>query len=293
MSVVATYQAPYFTGSIVTFEPAGDAVQNGSNMPDYTRFCTDCHNPNNTIYSTNPRLPGTPRNLRSVDWSSMGDKHGQADGNPDNLKEPYRAKAAGGANVTVGCLDCHEPHGSVTNLYLLRTYINGQAAAYTSETDAAIAGFCGASCHASWHGPKGGGKACSDCYQHDCRHEVFRHLVRHLLHGRLAGPRLFYQRDYLREHRVLADLCGLYPEEAALVYRRADDLASRSLVDGYALARYCGFINRRRAVDHVPVGGYPLARPDEEQVAFCDLFYWHFDFLPVLYDAGLPWLEVQ
>jgi hypothetical protein len=58
------YQAPYRYGSTEAYEPDGSGATNGSNLPDYVSFCSDCHNATNEIYSST-----LGRYLRKVDWS--------------------------------------------------------------------------------------------------------------------------------------------------------------------------------------------------------------------------------
>jgi hypothetical protein len=168
-SAAGDYQAPFWFGRTDRFEPANDSVQDGSNLPDYNRLCTDCHNQYNTIYSENPRLPGTPRNLRKINWTPVdgvvtADAHGAYDGTPNRIQPPYSDNVS---NITLGCLDCHEPHGSTTNIYLIRTSVNGAAVSLTAETDAQWLDFCQASCHGSRHGSRHDNKrGCPNCHYH-------------------------------------------------------------------------------------------------------------------------------
>ncbi|OGQ99181.1 MAG: hypothetical protein A2521_08800 [Deltaproteobacteria bacterium RIFOXYD12_FULL_57_12] len=130
MSQNTTYAAPYSTFGAGR-EPAGAGTGTGSDMPDYVGFCTDCHNATNTIYST--RKGG---NLRFIDWSVNGDKHGgrvfldsnmYPVGYVDTLtiRAPYVASPPpSGINYVLSCLDCHEPHGS-SNIRLIRRRVNG------------------------------------------------------------------------------------------------------------------------------------------------------------------------
>lgn len=58
------YHAPYWYGSTTQYEPDGSTTTDGSNVPDYVTFCSDCHNSTNTIYSST-----LGRNLEKIDWS--------------------------------------------------------------------------------------------------------------------------------------------------------------------------------------------------------------------------------
>jgi hypothetical protein len=187
------YHAPYRYGFTTTYEPDGSGTTDGSNLPDYVTFCSDCHNATNDIYSTS-----LERDLRKVGWSQTsrscegypaGDYHGSiprcfgVDGNTDMgcgcsepncsnwgyLKGPYYT--ADDANFILCCTDCHEPHGAVngdnsTIPYLLRKTVNGHynksapgPEPWTWEKE-----FC-QSCHEhNWH--CGGPGSCLDCHYH-------------------------------------------------------------------------------------------------------------------------------
>ncbi|OGQ94533.1 MAG: hypothetical protein A2521_05015 [Deltaproteobacteria bacterium RIFOXYD12_FULL_57_12] len=128
MSQNTTYVAPYSTFGAGR-EPGAAGAGDGSDMPDYAGFCTDCHNATNVIYST--RKLG---NLRFIDWSATGDKHGgrnYVDSNMYAVPLPYVDKldarapyGTTGTNYVLSCLDCHEPHGS-SNIRLIRRRVNG------------------------------------------------------------------------------------------------------------------------------------------------------------------------
>jgi hypothetical protein len=113
----ANYQAPFRFGSTTTYEPDGSTTQDGSNLADFSTFCSDCHNASNIIYSTN-----LGRNLRTINWDI--EKHGR--GNADTSlcgDNPYPSGGSGLGKV-LSCLDCHEPHGS-PNAFLIRQEVNG------------------------------------------------------------------------------------------------------------------------------------------------------------------------
>lgn len=144
MSKNTTYLAPYSTFGAGR-EPGASGAGDGSDMPDYVAYCTDCHNATNTIYST--RKGG---NLRFIDWSATGDKHGArsyVDSNMYANPLPYVDKldarapyGTTGTNYVLSCLDCHEPHGS-SNIRLIRRRVNGANLANAITTyDPGIAG---------------------------------------------------------------------------------------------------------------------------------------------------------
>ena len=141
ISVSGIYQAPYYVGGS-NYEPANDGTADGSNMPDYVTFCTDCHNTTDTIFST-----PLNRNLMPIDWSAGGDKHGgypahfndsggldyhmQGGEEGVGLRVPYDDAAAKDpddpCNYVLSCTDCHEPHGAEGRSFLLRRYMNGES----------------------------------------------------------------------------------------------------------------------------------------------------------------------
>ena len=109
-----SYQAPYRYGTS-TYEPDGSTITDGSNLTDFVTFCTDCHSPSNTIYSST-----LGRELKKINWNS--EKHGlaSADGAID-VNAPYSSTLG----KVLSCTDCHEPHGSPNN-FLIRPMVNGQ-----------------------------------------------------------------------------------------------------------------------------------------------------------------------
>jgi len=160
------YLAPYWWGS-TNHEPANNATSDGSNLPNYVRLCTDCHNDYNTIYSTNARLPGAPRNIRKISWKTSSafvtpDGHGALKG--DGLVYA-RAPYSNGCKLTLCCTDCHEPHGSKNNIYLVRSSVNKAAISVPSTSDASWQSFCFSACHTrATHGS--GKSGCANCHYH-------------------------------------------------------------------------------------------------------------------------------
>ncbi|MBU0967632.1 MAG: hypothetical protein KKA54_14770 [Proteobacteria bacterium] len=160
------YLSPYWWGS-TNHEPANSTTSDGSNLPNYVRLCTDCHNQYNTINSTNPRLPGSPRAIRKLSWKTAAagvnpDGHGELDGGTIVYAiAPYTS----GTNMTLNCTDCHEPHGSPNNVYLVRSSINKVAISVPDEADAALQSFCFTACH-SQATHTSSRNHCGNCHYH-------------------------------------------------------------------------------------------------------------------------------
>ena len=122
-----SYQSPYWYGS-TNYEPNNSTTYDGTNLPDYNTFCTDCHNATNTISST---VLGT---LKKIDWattggdSAGGDKHGKNVATTNICVDPpYNSTSScttTGLGKVLSCLDCHEPHGA-PNIMLIRKEVNG------------------------------------------------------------------------------------------------------------------------------------------------------------------------
>ncbi|NPA40597.1 MAG: cytochrome c3 family protein [Thermodesulfobacteria bacterium] len=138
------YQPPYYYNS-TNLEPDGASsvasVQAGKTI-DYVTFCTDCHNPNNQIYSTElANLRGNGSVIK-IDWSVEKHGKGAADGTIDMLP-PYSNASIG--QYVLSCLDCHEPHGS-PNLFLIRREVNGKMLGKTITSILDIGWLC-RNCH--------------------------------------------------------------------------------------------------------------------------------------------------
>ncbi len=122
------YQSPYYyyTVSPTFYEPDGNSIADGSNLPNYVAFCTDCHNSNYTTIVSAQRNSFTNNYeggyLLYPNWNSDKVAHGTADGkkNDTDRKNPYRQDK----NYVLSCLDCHEPHGAPNGL-LIRKEVNG------------------------------------------------------------------------------------------------------------------------------------------------------------------------
>ncbi|MEW6288277.1 MAG: hypothetical protein AB1545_00320 [Thermodesulfobacteriota bacterium] len=160
------YMSPYWWGS-TNHEPANSATSDGSNLPNYVRLCTDCHNEYNTINSTNPRLPGTPRAIRKLSWETAAagvnpDGHGELDGDTiAYARGPYTS----GTTMTLNCTDCHEPHGVPNNIFLIRRSINKAAITTTDTTNTSWQSLCYNACHTrATHAWNRG--TCYNCHYH-------------------------------------------------------------------------------------------------------------------------------
>ena len=169
----AYYQAPYSNTSPVEYEPDGSTTQPaggwGSNMPDYVTFCLDCHS--NAVASTTQG-----RNLVAIDWSATGDIHGGRPRTGTCSWENHSGFAAAGtglkvpyvettANYVLSCTDCHEPHGSAGDAFLLRGFINGEAVAHPAAPNNYAAGYWASvceKCHTEVEGSYASMGSCND-----------------------------------------------------------------------------------------------------------------------------------
>jgi hypothetical protein len=147
------YQAPYWS-SPTYFEPfSTNTITNGSNLPDYVSFCTDCHDADNVIASTT-----LGENLKTIDWETLGtgesggDKHGKKVATQDgaggyvNMVEPYDSAWGSSNGLVLACTDCHEPHGA-PNVMLTRGTVNGSTVSgITSYSTTNWTNLC-ARCH--------------------------------------------------------------------------------------------------------------------------------------------------
>ena len=128
--------------------------------------------------------------MRSINWtgSDVGvlaaDLHGAKKGRDTYidkgvLKAPYDENS--GADYTLSCLDCHEPHGS-PNAFLLRREVNGVVISvdiHTTNDNGGWTEFClachdvtntasGGACGDTAHGPPSWPttKPCQNCHKH-------------------------------------------------------------------------------------------------------------------------------
>ena len=104
-----------------------------------------------------------------------------------------------------------------------------------------------------------------DCDDHGDKHAA--HLVGELGDGGLGARGLVHKAHDLGKGGIVADLRCAHLEVAGFVDRRADDAVADLLLDGDALARQRGFIDRGRALEHQAVHGDALARLDDQLVA--------------------------
>jgi hypothetical protein len=172
MSSVGGYHPPRWYQEPALYEPDRSDTTDGLNMPDYVRLCTDCHNKYNTIVSNNPRIPGGPRPLTKFNWGvdeiTNYLVHGAKDGDAWHLRGPY--SGLGSANITLSCIDCHEPHGSHEHIYLMRTSINGtELTQFDGEDDLSWGRLCNR-CHIDYIGSgakhSGAPPDCWGCHRH-------------------------------------------------------------------------------------------------------------------------------
>jgi len=151
----ASYQAPYYYSS-TSFEPGGTATYNGSTMPDYVSFCTDCHNASNVIHSNE-----LGRNLRTIDWDN--EKHGKGPADVSICIDPPYASSyctSSGLGKVLSCLDCHEPHGS-SNMVLIRREVNG------SGLSGSVTTISSSGCLTNTDHNKDIGYLCRQCHMDD------------------------------------------------------------------------------------------------------------------------------
>ena len=92
------------------------------------------------------------------------------------------------------------------------------------------------------------------------------HLIGKLGDGRFGAGGLVHETYDLGERRIVADLRRAHLEVAGFVDRCADDGVTHLFLDGNALARQRGFIDRGRTLEHHTVDRNALARLDDEHL---------------------------
>ncbi|HED01258.1 MAG TPA: hypothetical protein ENN18_12965, partial [Proteobacteria bacterium] len=154
-----SYQPPLYYTPSTNLEPDGassDRATQAGKTPDYVTFCTACHTSTaSSVWSTT--LGGW---LKSINWSSTGDYHGQRNGG-GGKEAPYNYSN----NFVLACTDCHEPHGSPSYRYLIRKEVNGGATDFSGNTRAYWDSLCNR-CHPSKLSSHHGSKLCSECHYH-------------------------------------------------------------------------------------------------------------------------------
>jgi hypothetical protein len=156
------YQPPYYRGSL-NLEPDGassDRAIQAAKTPDYVTFCTDCHNPTNTIESTT-----LGRTVRKIDWANS--VHGGINSwkrlDNQERRAPYNPTVD--KNFVLACTDCHEPHGSPNYGYLIRKTVNGGVTDVKANTNSDWNTLCN-KCHTHSHGMQ----SCISCHYHGAEH---------------------------------------------------------------------------------------------------------------------------
>ncbi|MDY6934755.1 MAG: cytochrome c3 family protein [Spirochaetota bacterium] len=118
------YQAPYLFGG-GDYEPDGSGTTDGSNLTDYATLCQDCHVTDMSVPPYN--LLNTPIDWATSGGESGGDKHGinpATNSMAADLLEPYQSRPWTASGLVLSCTDCHEPHGSSSDM-LIRGEVNG------------------------------------------------------------------------------------------------------------------------------------------------------------------------
>ena len=156
------YMAPYYYNGGGKYEPENNWTNDGSNLPDYVTFCTDCHNSTTVIYSEE-----LGRNLYQFDWATEKHGGGAASDNPNyyDLKSPYSDSQSG--MYVLSCTDCHEPHGS-PNSFLARKWVNGYTANLIEGSPNDWRNWCGRCHNQMSHLPSDGPhdlySGCTNCH---------------------------------------------------------------------------------------------------------------------------------
>lgn len=141
---VRVYQSPYMgapgvdlSGRPLPIDGSGNSLLTGAVVPDYVSMCVSCHQ-------------SPVGGAMAIDWPSS--KHGSVAAEPNGpagwpLWGPYVTASRG--QYFLGCLDCHEGHGSA-NRWLIRRSVNGALVPNLMDENSTIEwlGVCD-QCHGS------------------------------------------------------------------------------------------------------------------------------------------------